>query len=123
GGNDGGGVNTRGISRRLGEKFNGTGECKVGIVAAEESEKSPAGFARDGNVVVDENGRSARRFEEREVAPVRGESDLTSLSFFESRDAVNFGIGTSGRGRIETAIESCCDVRQLHRRCSCQNER
>ena len=92
GGDDGSWMDAERIDGRLIEKFKGEGEGEVGIVAADEGEGRCAGIAREGEIVVHEDGGRAGGLEKGSVAFVGEESDLAGLSFFEAGDSADFDI-------------------------------
>ncbi len=111
-GDDRSGMHARRVLWRLVKKFEGAGEGKIGIVAANEGERRCCEIAGEGKIVFDEDGGGAGGFEQGSVAFVGEKSDLTGLGFFEAGHGGDFEFG----GRIEAAIELLGKVRQLHGR-------
>src|SRR5215813_15674355 len=111
-----GGMNTRRITWRLVEKFEGSGKSKIWICTAQQCNRCGRRSACYGDAFIDKDSGSFGGFEQRVVALVREKGNLPRLGFFDARDARDLHAGAGGR--IKTAIEFCCKVRQLHERCS-----
>lgn len=92
-GDDGGGMNARGIARRLIEKLNGAGKGEIGIRRAQSGERRQAGFAFDRDAVLKENRGRPSGAEKREVAAIGEEGDLAGNGVLDSADAPDDGFG------------------------------
>jgi len=108
--NDCGGMNARGVGRRLIKKLDSVREGEIWVAGTQCGEGRKAGFAFNANTFLDEDGGSARGMEQREVAAIGEESDLSWCGVVHSRDAGDFDGGIA----FETAGKFLCDVREFH---------
>ena len=111
-GDDSGIVDAGGVARGVVEKFDGVGECEVGVGGAKGGERREAGGAIvDGSFFVDEDGGGLGGFEERDVAFVGDEGELAGGGVVDAGDGGDFGVGVGG---FEAAAELCGDFGELH---------
>src|SRR6266850_412454 len=107
---DGGWMDSRGITRGLKENLDGMGKGQVGICGTQRGERWQRGVSREGDALFDEDCGGACRLEKREVAAIREESELAGFGMLDSCDAADFNAGRA----FQAATQFLSNIGKFH---------
>src|SRR4051812_27214171 len=102
-------MDSRSITRRSIEQLNGVSEGEVRVRRAERSDGRQTRLTIKANSFIDQDGGGSRGLQEREIASVCKERELSGARMLDSGDALDVSLGIT----LEAASQFLCNFRKF----------